>query len=52
MADPIYTNIESLMAPEFRGAWYLLGIAVISSIFNYLLGEELFFRGVLLPKII
>ncbi len=50
MADPVYTHIESLMAPEFQDAWYLLGIAVISSIFNYLLGEELFFRGILLPK--
>lgn len=50
MADASYTNIEELMAPEFRGAWYLLGIAIVSSIFNYLLGEELFFRGILLPK--
>jgi len=50
MADAEYTHIESLMAPEFRGKWYLLTIAFVSSIFNYLLGEELFFRGVLLAK--
>lgn len=50
IADPSYTNIEALMAPEFRGAWYLLIIATISSLFNYVLGEELLFRGVLLPK--
>ena len=42
--------IHSLSAPEFVGAWYLLGFVFISSLFNYLLGEELFFRGILLPK--
>ncbi|TDQ61686.1 CAAX prenyl protease-like protein [Maritalea mobilis] len=43
-------DIESLARPEFAGAWWLMGIAIISSIFNYFLGEELLFRGVLLPK--
>lgn len=50
LAEPASIKIESLMAPEFRDAWYILGITIISSIFNYLLGEELFFRGILLPK--
>jgi len=35
---------------EFVGAWWLIPVAVVSCIFNYLLGEELLFRGILLPK--
>ena len=50
MAPQEYTKIQNLMTPEFVGAWYLLGIALVSCLFNYLLGEELFFRGVLLPQ--
>ena len=30
--------------------WWLLGILLTSWLFNYFLGEELLFRGVLLPK--
>ena len=43
-------NLEQLMVPEFIGAWWLVGVALISSAFNYFLGEEFLFRGVLLPK--
>ena len=50
LAPPDYIMIQSLATPEFRGAWYVVGIALLSSLFNYLLGEELFFRGILLPK--
>ncbi|WP_379133752.1 CPBP family intramembrane glutamic endopeptidase [Paenibacillus sp. sgz500958] len=50
MAPKEYTLIENLAVPEFVGDWYLLGIALVSCLFNYLLGEELFFRGILLPK--
>jgi uncharacterized protein len=50
IAPPDYVIIQNLGVPEFRGAWYLVGILLFSSLFNYLLGEELFFRGVLLPK--
>lgn len=50
MAPQEYTKIQNLMAPEFVGALYLLGIALVSCLFNYLLGEELFFRGILLPQ--
>ncbi len=50
LAPPDYTRIENLATPEFVGAWYLLGIALLSCLFNYLLGEELFFRGILLPR--
>lgn len=50
LAPPDFIQVQSLATPEFRGAWYVVGIALISALFNYLLGEELFFRGVLLPK--
>ena len=43
-------DLQTLMVPELVGAWWLLGLAVIACVFNYLLGEELLFRGVLLPK--
>lgn len=43
-------NLAVLAVPELKGAWWLLGVALISCLFNYLLGEELLFRGVLLPK--
>ena len=34
---------------QLVGAWWLLGLIVVSSVFN-ILGEEFLFRGVLLPK--
>lgn len=43
-------DLQSLARPEFVGAWWLVGVAAISCVFNYALGEELLFRGVLLPK--
>lgn len=43
-------EIQSIAVPEFVGAWWIMGVAIIASIFNYALGEELLFRGVLLPK--
>lgn len=45
-----YMDLSRLAAPEFQGQWWLLGIALISIVLNYFLGEELLFRGVLLPK--
>ncbi len=50
LRPPAYIQIEALRPLADSGAWYILGIALISSVFNYLLGEELFFRGVLLPR--
>ncbi|WP_172254291.1 CPBP family intramembrane glutamic endopeptidase [Saccharibacillus deserti] len=50
MAPAGYADIQNLVSPEFVGAWYLIGIALVSCLFNYLLGEELFFRGILLPQ--
>ena len=47
---PLYSDITQLATPEFAGAWWLVGIALVSCAFNYFLGEEFLFRGVLLPK--
>lgn len=38
------------MVPEFIGAWWLVPLVLVSCLFNYFLGEEFLFRGVLLPK--
>ena len=43
-------KMEGLASPEFVGQWWLLGVALVSIAFNYFLGEEFLFRGVLLPK--
>lgn len=50
LAMPPQMDAGSLADPQFVGWWWLLGIALISNLFNYVLGEELLFRGVLLPK--
>lgn len=44
-----YAVLENL--PDAAvGQWWLLGLLVPFTLFNYVLGEELLFRGVLLPK--
>ena len=43
-------DLSDLATPDFIGAWWLVGIALISFAFNYFLGEELLVRGVLLPR--
>jgi membrane protease YdiL (CAAX protease family) len=48
--EPSYTNVQGLADPQFQGQWWILGLALTSMTFNYLLGEELLFRGVLLPR--
>ncbi len=35
---------------QLEGAWWFLALFVIQAMFNTVLGEEFFFRGVLLPK--
>jgi len=50
LQEPTYTQIEGMANPTFQGQWWILGLALTSCLFNYLLGEELLFRGVLLPK--
>jgi hypothetical protein len=47
---PSYADMSLLATPEFHGQWWLLGVALASFLFNYFLGEEFLFRGVLLPK--
>jgi membrane protease YdiL (CAAX protease family) len=41
---------SQLASAEFQGQWWLLGVALVASVFNYFLGEEFLFRGILLPK--
>jgi membrane protease YdiL (CAAX protease family) len=48
--EPSYAHLQVLADPHFQGQWWILGLALTSLLFNYLLGEELLFRGVLLPK--
>ncbi len=45
-----YMDMSGLATAEFRGQWWLLGVALVHGMFNYFLGEEFLFRGVLLPK--
>jgi membrane protease YdiL (CAAX protease family) len=47
---PVLDLRDLVGVPELVGAWWLMGVAMISCLFNYLLGEELLFRGILLPK--
>ena len=48
--EPSYANPQVLADPQFQGQWWILGLALTSMLFNYILGEELLFRGVLLPR--
>lgn len=54
LAEPEGYSPAVLFAPEVRalwiGAWDLLALQAVLSIFNTFLGEEFLFRGVLLPK--
>jgi membrane protease YdiL (CAAX protease family) len=54
LAEPEGYSPAILFAPELRalwiGAWNLLLLQVVLSIFNTFLGEEFLFRGVLLPR--
>lgn len=43
-------ELASLAQPQFVGAWWLIPVALVSCLFNYALGEELLFRGVLMPR--
>jgi hypothetical protein len=47
---PAYTDMSGLAGPAFKGQWWLLGIVLLSIVFNYFLGEEFLWHGVLLPK--
>ncbi len=45
-----YMDMQQLATPAFRGQWWILGIALVHAVFNYFMGEEFLFRGVLLPR--
>lgn len=47
---PAFAFIEHLATPDARGRWDILVLALVSSVFNYGLGEALLFHGVLLPR--
>lgn len=54
LAEPPGYSPATLFSPELRslwvGAWDLLMLQVVLSVFNTFLGEEFIFRGVLLPR--
>jgi membrane protease YdiL (CAAX protease family) len=54
LTEPPGYSAAAMFEPELRaqwvGAWNLLGLFFVMALFNTFLGEELLFRGVLLPK--
>lgn len=46
---PVY-DMASLADGQYKGAWWLLIPYLITMLFNYFLGEEFMYRGILLPK--
>ncbi len=52
---PLYQHVSTydlsaLNTSEYKGAWWILGLFLFTSVFNYFLGEEMIYRGILLPK--
>ncbi|OJF89641.1 hypothetical protein AX760_24915 [Pararhizobium antarcticum] len=47
---PQYGDITDLATPANAGNWWILWMALVSCLFNYVLGEALFFHGILLPR--
>ncbi len=43
-------DLSVLATPEYKGAWWILGLFLVTMVFNYFLGEEFIYRGILLPK--
>jgi membrane protease YdiL (CAAX protease family) len=55
LGEPERYSFSAIMESDDRkaaleGAWQVLGLFVVLGIFNTILGEELLFRGILLPK--
>jgi len=54
MAEPSSFSMAQLFAEPNRqalaGAWWLYGLFLVLAVFNTVLGEELIFRGLLLPR--
>lgn len=54
-AGPLIKNIpqydlSQLASSELKGEWWILGVFILTMVFNYFLGEEFLYRGILLPK--
>ena len=49
LASRPYAELQNL-ATIAKGQWWMLGFVLLQLLFNYLLGEELIFRAILLPK--
>ena len=47
---PAYANITELASPEFAGQWQMVIVVLLAWVWGALFAEELFFRGVLLPR--
>ena len=43
-------DLSNLVTAQYKGAWWILGLFIITSVFNYFFGEEFMYRGILLPK--
>ncbi len=55
LGEPSKYSFEGVVNSDERkaaleGAWQVLGLFVVLGVFNTILGEELLFRGILLPK--
>lgn len=49
---PAFAFIETLAVSHLEGRWDVVALALVSCLFNYVLGEALLFHGVLLPRMV
>lgn len=50
LEPPEFGLIANLAVPAVVGEWWLMGVLAVLILGNYLVGEELIFRGILLPR--
>jgi membrane protease YdiL (CAAX protease family) len=52
LAEPPEFSVSQFLSQRqaLAGAWWLYGVFLVLAVFNTVLGEELLFRGVLLPR--
>ena len=43
-------DLSKLATADYQGAWWVLGLFLVTLVFNYFIGEEFLYRGILLPK--
>jgi membrane protease YdiL (CAAX protease family) len=43
-------DMSQLATENYKGAWWIAAMYLITMVFNYFLGEEFLYRGILLPK--